>query len=210
MTLPDRDPWGPIRALTTARIGLARTGDTVSGADVLGLQHAHARARTAVEKRLDEVALGLESAPVTVVSRAHDRATFVRRPDLGRMLSPESAERLPRGPYDVAFVIADGLSARAAERQAPAVLRKARALLAGWAIAPVIVAHNARVALGDEIGARLGAQQVVMMIGERPGLSAADSLSLYLTYAPAMRIRLRKNSRGCSDARAKSGARASH
>ncbi|MBB2156880.1 ethanolamine ammonia-lyase subunit EutC [Gluconacetobacter diazotrophicus] len=184
LTDPASDPWGPLRRLTSARIGQARTGDTVAGAEVRAFQLAHARARQAVLAPLRTEALGLDEAFVPVRSQAADRGEFVRRPDLGRRLSPDSAAGLAPGSYDIAFVIADGLSALAAERQGPPVLAACRALLPGWRIAPVVVAHNARVALGDDIAQRLGARCVVMMIGERPGLSVAESLSLYMTWDP--------------------------
>ncbi|WP_323992938.1 ethanolamine ammonia-lyase subunit EutC [Nguyenibacter sp. L1] len=182
--MPVGDPWDALRRLTPARIGQARSGDTVAVGEVLAFQLAHARARAAVWAPLREDKLGLGAEVLRVRSQADERGVFIRRPDLGRRLAPDSAAALVRGDHDVVFVIADGLSAIAAERQAPAVLAAARRLLAGWRIAPVVVAHNARVALGDEIGHRLGARCVVMMIGERPGLSIAESLSLYMTWGP--------------------------
>ncbi|GBQ30880.1 ethanolamine ammonia-lyase subunit EutC [Gluconacetobacter azotocaptans] len=180
----ETDPWAPLRGLTRARVGQPRAGDTVAGGEVLAFQLAHARARRAVMAPLRQEALRLDGAVLSVRSQAADRATFIRRPDLGRRLSADSAACLTRGSYDVAFVIADGLSALAAERQAPPLLAACHALLPGWRIAPVVVAHNARVALGDDIAHRLGAGCVVMMIGERPGLSVSDSLSLYMTWDP--------------------------
>ncbi|MFW7268274.1 ethanolamine ammonia-lyase subunit EutC [Gluconacetobacter sp. Hr-1-5] len=189
------DPWTTLRGLTHARIGLGRTGDALAGADVRALQAAHAAARRAVHATLDPARLALGEPFIEVGSRAPDRGTFVRRPDLGRRLCAQDAARLPHAPCDVVFVIADGLSALAAARQAPGVLEAARASLPDWTIGPVIVAHNARVALGDEIGALIGARCVVMMIGERPGLSAADSLSLYLTWRP--RIGRMDSERNC-------------
>lgn len=176
--------WQGLQARTSARIGLPRAGDTISGAAVRAFQYAHVRARHAVSTMLDTGRLNLSQPLIEVESRAGDRAEYVRRPDLGRQLSGRSRESLPHGQYDVVFVIADGLSALAAERQAPAVLAAARPLLAGWRIAPLVVAHRARVALGDEIAACMGARCVVMMIGERPGLRCAESMSLYMTWNP--------------------------
>ena len=111
-----------------------------------------------------------------------DRLTYLRRPDLGRRLDP--ACELPRGDYDVAFVLADGLSARAVEAHAVPLLQACLARLQGWRIAPIVLAEQARVALGDEIGSRLNAACAAVLIGERPGLSAADSLGVYVTWQP--------------------------
>ena len=131
-----------------------------------------------------------------VHSAAPDRQHYLRRPDLGRRLADDSRETLALEqaaiePPDVLFVIADGLSAFAASKQAIPLLQAVCPKLADWKIGPVVVARQARVALGDEIGELLGAKLVVMLIGERPGLSSPDSLGVYLTYAPKV---------GCSDA----------
>ncbi|EFG84405.1 ethanolamine ammonia-lyase subunit EutC [Novacetimonas hansenii] len=192
--------WDILRAQTSARIGLARTGDTMSGAHVRQFRHAHLRARHAVSMVMEVSRLGLDRPWMEVESAARDRDEFVRRPDLGRQLCADSRARLVQaghdravsgpdayGPgrfYDIVFVIADGLSARAAERQAAGVLSGVLPLLTGWRIAPLVVAHRARVALGDEIATCLNACSVVMMIGERPGLECAESLSLYMTWNP--------------------------
>lgn len=123
-----------------------------------------------------------------VHSAAPDRDQYLRRPDLGRRLDAESHEALARArpaqTPDAVFVIADGLSALAAQRHAVPLLRAVLARLADWHIGPVVVARQSRVALGDEIGDLLGARQIVMLIGERPGLSSPDSLGIYLTYDP--------------------------
>lgn len=193
-----RDPWAKLRELTGARVALGRTGGSLPTAPLLEFQLAHARARDAVHLPFDADGLaralrerGLET--LRVRSRAVDRADYLRRPDRGRRLDPDSAARLrawrdARGGngYDAALAVADGLSALAVHRHALAVLEAARAALQGngWRLAPVVIAEQARVALGDEIGELLGAGQLAMLIGERPGLSAADSLGIYLTYAP--------------------------
>ncbi|MGE4218597.1 MAG: ethanolamine ammonia-lyase subunit EutC [Alphaproteobacteria bacterium] len=184
---PPADPWGRLRALTPARIGLGRAGDGLPTGPLLDFQHAHARARDAVHAPFDADAIlaGLaDLSPVAVASRAGDRATYLRRPDLGRRLAPEDAARLSPGGWDAAFTIGDGLSATAVAAHAVPVLRAALARLPGWRIAPPVVASGARVALGDEVGAALGAAMVAVLIGERPGLSAADSLGIYLTWGP--------------------------
>lgn len=186
---PDRrpDPWARLRAATPARIGLGRAGDGLPTRAVLEFQHAHALARDAVHAPFDpdRVAAQLEGIPsVRVRSGAGDRTTYLQRPDLGRRLDPDSAEALPYGPYDVVYVIADGLSATAVHAHAAPVLRAALDRLPGWRTGPVVLAAQARVALGDAVGERMGATLVAVLIGERPGLSAADSLGVYVTYAP--------------------------
>ena len=191
------DPWSLLRATTRARIGLGRTGDALALPEVLAFQLAHARARDAVHMPLDTAALVQAIAPspsVTVRSRAPDRTTFLRRPDLGRALDPSCRSALA-GTADVVFVIGDGLSAAAVADHAPPLLRACLDRLTGWSIAPVVVATQARVALADEIGALLGATLAVMLIGERPGLSVANSLGVYLTYQP--RIGRRDSERNC-------------
>jgi ethanolamine ammonia-lyase small subunit len=177
-----------LRALTPARIGLGRAGSGLPTGETLRFGLAHARARDAVHAQLDveEVVAALRSMsfPVQVVaSQAADRATYLRRPDLGRRLSNEM--HLHKNPKQIALVVADGLSAIAVQRHAAPLVRALAALAPSrWAEAAVAIALQARVALGDEIGERLGAQLVVVLIGERPGLSSPDSLGAYLTYAP--------------------------
>ena len=157
----------------------------------LALQLAHAQARDAVDAALDTDgiagalgALGL--AALRVRSLAPDRATYLRRPDLGRRLDRAGPDALPPGPFDVAFVVADGLSAAAVNGQAAAVIGAVLAALPGAGrVGPVCLAAQGRVALGDEAAAAMGAACVVVLIGERPGLSAADSMGAYVTWAPA-------------------------
>ncbi|GJG89241.1 ethanolamine ammonia-lyase light chain [Gemmatimonadetes bacterium T265] len=202
MPEPPRDPWSALAGLTPARVALGRTGAALPTARHLELQLAHARARDAVWHVLDAIALadalradGHEV--VRVRSAARDRREYLERPDLGRRLDPADAAALAAraGDWDLAFVVGDGLAALAAERHAPALVRAVRARLAGyvpnapasdaaWRVAPVVVAEQARVALGDAIGAALGAQLVAVLLGERPGMSAPDSLGVYLTWDP--------------------------
>ncbi len=150
--------------------------------EMLAFQLAHARARDAVYFPLNAG----EFEGVALKSAARDRAEYLRRPDLGRRLSDASAAQLKalRGRYDVAFIVADGLSPLAVHRQAPDLLRQVTAHLEGWKIAPLTVVEQGRVAIGDEIGAALGASLAVVLIGERPGLSSPDSLGVYLTWEP--------------------------
>jgi ethanolamine ammonia-lyase small subunit len=179
--------WQRFTSVTRARIALGRAGDALPTQRLLDFAYAHASARDAVTARVDFAALAGALRPaesIRVRSAAPDRSTYLRRPDLGRMLEPQSAARLPDGPFDAVFVIADGLSASAVQAHAVPTLQAAVRLLAGWHLGPVVLAEQARVALGDEVGAIMGAEMVVMCIGERPGLSVPNSLGLYLTYAP--------------------------
>ena len=158
-----------------ARVALGRVGNAQPTAAHLAFQAAHAQARDAV---WSEAAL---IGDVTVRSQARDRREYLLRPDLGRKLAEGTV--LPTAPGALVFVVADGLCATGVAAQAPAVIAAARPLL-GLPIGPVVVALQARVALGDAIGAAMGAAAVAVLIGERPGLSAQDSLGLYLTWAP--------------------------
>ena len=179
--------WQRFTSVTRARIALGRAGDALPTQRLLDFAYAHASARDAVTARLDVAALAAELQPmacIAVHSAAPDRPTYLRRPDLGRRLNRDDAQRLPDGPFDAVFVIADGLSASAVREHAVPTLKAAAALLPDWHLAPVVLAEQARVALGDEIGMDMQAQMVVMCIGERPGLSVPNSLGLYLTYAP--------------------------
>ncbi|MFF4504695.1 ethanolamine ammonia-lyase subunit EutC [Streptomyces sp. NPDC001401] len=179
--------WAAMRRHTQARIGLGRAGSALPTRHRLELQTAHAAARDAVHSPFepDAVAAGLAGMPtVRVRSAAGDRLTYLQRPDLGRRLHPTDRAHLPAGDWDVVFVVADGLSSRAVHEHAAAVVRETAARLAGWSIAPVVLAEQARVALGDDIAHAMGATMVVVLVGERPGMSAADSLGAYLTYRP--------------------------
>jgi ethanolamine ammonia-lyase small subunit len=190
------DPWRELTRFTAARIGLGRAGGSIPTGPLLEFQLAHARARDAVQRDLDPVPLvaalrqaGREVLPLQ--SAAASRNEYLQRPDLGRILSAASKALLeariaPPQAFDAAFVIADGLSALAVEHHAAALLDHVMPALerAGWRIAPVAIVAHGRVAIGDEIGALLPARLTAMLIGERPGLSAADSLGVYLTWDP--------------------------
>ena len=180
-----------LRLHTPARVALASTGTSIATTPQLQFQLDHALARDAVHASLNIPALiaslkQLNLNPIALHSAIPpgDRRTYLRRPDLGRRLSPKSAALLSPGTPDVVFAIADGLSALAIERHAIPLLAATIPLLAGWTIGPVCVAQQARVAIGDEIGSLLNASAIVMLIGERPGLSAPDSLGVYLTWQP--------------------------
>jgi ethanolamine ammonia-lyase small subunit len=181
------DAWSFLRRATAARIALGRTGDSLPTKRVLEFQMAHALAKDAVHEALDTERLmrGLaEFAPVIVTSRAANRQEYLQRPDLGRVLAPDSQHALKCGAYDISIVAADGLSARATVDHAPALLRVLQPYFGDLRLAPLVIATQARVALGDEVAAAQGASLVIMLIGERPGLTSADSLGAYLTYAP--------------------------
>lgn len=228
------DPWRALTALTPARLGLGRVGSAMRTATHLGFLADHAFARDAVHAPFSAEAFAgtLASAAshptLVVTSRARDRATYLRRPDLGRRLSDAGRERLleafggrarkghvdtvhngagdrveagplgeprPTGPADmadatdvpdVAIVVCDGLSSIGIERHGPPLVAALVEGLgsAGLSVAPIAVAAQGRVALGDEVGEVLGARLVIVVIGERPGLSAADSVGLYLTFSP--------------------------
>jgi ethanolamine ammonia-lyase small subunit len=192
---------GDLRDLTPARVGLGRSGAGLPTDALLAFTLGHARARDAVHAGFDAEALmtglrELDLSPVALCSRAQTRRDYLRRPDLGRMLEPESQHLLAslgRGACDVAIVIGDGLSPTAVNNHAIAFVENLLPRLAGDAIGigQVAIASGARVALGDEIGEILKARMMVMLIGERPGLSAPDSLGVYLTFNPKV---------GCTDA----------
>ncbi len=188
-------PWREWRQATPARLALGRAGAAMPTDEVLRFGWAHAMARDAIHAALDVSALeaALQGAgwqTRSVHSRAPDRATYLRRPDLGRRLSAEDDERLcalalPAG--QVCIVIGDGLSSLAVGRHALPLLAALQQLrpqfLQGL---PLVIATQARVALADEVGAALGARLSVMLIGERPGLSSPDSLGIYLTHSPRL------------------------
>src|SRR6266568_1068618 len=186
--LMQQDVWNPLRKYTPARIALGRAGGSLPTSEVLDFAWAHAEARDAVKTELnvEKLAASIEQLGVKglrLESAAADRDTYVRRPDLGRKLSDQSRQILsqsspPTASYDVALVVADGLSAVAAQEQAAKVLEKLLPMLLGTrnTIAPVYIVRNGRVAIEDEIGEILKATAAVILLGERPGLGAADSL----------------------------------
>lgn len=200
------DRWQRLRQFTQARIGLGRAGTSLPTAALLEFQLAHAQAIDAVHAPLDVAALNtslanepelqplLPAQPLT--SMAGDRESYLQRPDWGRRLSDASSYALQQyredTPYDLVFVIADGLSSLAVNQHAAAFLATVVAQLSqserDWRIAPLCVVQQGRVAVGDDIALALNAREVVMLIGERPGLSSPDSLGVYLTYQPQLGI----------------------
>jgi len=182
-----------LKRFTMARVGLGRAGNSLSTRDLLDFQLAHARARDAVQGPFDPHALAAEIEAaglnsLVVNSAARSRPEYLRRPDLGRSLDQPSRQAIRQiaGPFDVVFILADGLSPLAVQTQAVPLLRLVTARLdpADWRIAPIIIAVQARVALSDEIGSIAQASLAVILIGERPGLSSFDSMGVYLTWSP--------------------------
>ena len=182
------DPWTALRRHTPARISLGRAGTSLPTSEVLRFAAAHAAARDAVHLPLDVEALlaalrshGFEAT--TATSCAASRTEYLTRPDLGRQLAPGTADAVPVGAGGgLCIVVADGLSAIAAQRHAPPLLAALRD--AGVVADRLVIATQTRVALGDAIGERVGAALALVLIGERPGLSSPDSLGAYLTWQP--------------------------
>lgn len=207
------NPWEALRQFTDARIALGRSGVSLPTSAHLAFQFAHAQARDAVHRDLHGPALseqlsaawpGLPGDVLELHSAASDRNHYLQRPDLGRRLNLASRDLLTpteggleERSFDLAFVIADGLSAWAIEQNAAPFLAALHQRMVGerWQLAPLCVVRQARVAIGDEIGQALGAKAVVVLIGERPGLSSPDSMGLYLTWMP--RVGLTDASRNC-------------
>jgi ethanolamine ammonia-lyase small subunit len=211
------NPWETLRQFTDARIALGRAGVSLPTRAHLDFQLAHAKARDAVHLALDvpqlaqalSAALGHQEGAhcLALHSACADRATYLQRPDWGRRLNEASrgqlqALRAPgmalsEQPYDLAFVVVDGLSALAIAQNAAPFLGVLQRRLAAehWSVAPLCIVEQGRVAIGDEVAQLLGAKAVVVLIGERPGLSSPDSMGLYLTWMP--RVGLTDASRNC-------------
>jgi ethanolamine ammonia-lyase small subunit len=190
-------PWSALRRFTDARIALGRAGASLPTAALLAFDLSHAQARDAVHTPLDTEALKCELDSrmldsIEVCSAAQSREQYLRRPDLGRVLDAQSEGRLARhvatseSRPDLVFVIADGLSSSAAAFHAIPLIERTIARLKGWHVGPIVVATQARVAIGDHIGELMHAGMVAVLIGERPGLSSPASLGVYMTYRPAV------------------------
>ncbi len=199
-----QDPWRKLRQFTDARIGLGRAGTSIPTQELLAFQLSHAQAMDAVHVPLDIEALEQSLASDALLSpylpslhlhsQASDRMTYLQRPDLGRRLDDASLTHLKShsdqrvNPYDLAMVIVDGLSSYAISHHAKDFLHALLTLIAGdanpWCLAPLCVVEQGRVAVGDDVGEALNAKEVLVLVGERPGLSSPDSLGLYLTWNP--------------------------
>lgn len=208
LTQKTENPWLDLRRLTPARIALGRTGTSIPTSAQLDFQAAHAQARDAVHLPFEHGAITESLAAkgretLLLHSAAADRNAYLQRPDLGRKLDEASVQLLTDftqahpGSIDLAVVVADGLSSLAVHRHTLPFLERMeeQARAEGWTLSPVILVEQGRVAVADEIGQRLGAKMVVILIGERPGLSSPDSLGLYFTYAP--KVGLTDASRNC-------------
>ncbi len=190
------DPWQQLKSYTRARIAIGRVGSSLPTKEVLDFGLSHAMARDAVHLPLDINALEADVQAqgfntIRVRSMAADRATYLLRPDWGRRLSEQSLTALTQQksakPLDFLIVIGDGLSSLAVSRHvAPLLSEMKNYLPSDWHTGHVVIASQARVAIGDEIGQALNAKIVAMLIGERPGLSSPDSLGIYLTYSPKL------------------------
>lgn len=193
-------PWGEWRSVTPARLALGRVGAGMPTDEVLRFGWAHAMARDAIHAALDvpKLEATLHQQGWTVAhtrSHAPDRVTYLRRPDLGRVLDPHEGAKLRAmdvAPGSICIVIGDGLSSLAVDRHAAPLLAALKPLMTKeLAGSPVVIATQARVALADDIADWLNSKLSIMLIGERPGLSSPDSLGIYITHAPF---------KGCSDA----------
>lgn len=199
------DEWARLRSYTAARIGLGRVGAALPTREVLKFAMAHAQARDAVRTPMEwsGVEQGLASLGVTtlqVASQATDRDTYLRRPDLGRRLDPRSRvvlRSLAATQPELLLLVGDGLSSTAVAVNAVSTIAALLPMIHAqqWRLAPVLLASQARVALGDDAGEILQPRAVLTLIGERPGLSSPDSLGAYLTWEP--RIGRKDSERNC-------------
>lgn len=193
--LIDPEPWSRLTEWTPARIAMGRAGVSIPTTSMLEFNADHALARDAIYAsmpvdRLERAFAGIGLSTISVTSQVQDRSQYLRRPDLGRRLTPQSAEALNRAeaapPQLLTIVVADGLSALAPAIHAPPLIAALRESLTNWSMDLIVIATGARVALGDEIGEIRGAEAVLVLIGERPGLKSPDSLGAYLTYCPCL------------------------
>jgi ethanolamine ammonia-lyase small subunit len=201
------DPWASLRAFTSARIALGRTGTAIPLQEVLQFRLAHAHARDAVHALLNTETLitqlqNLRLSVNLLHSQAADRQEYLQRPDKGRRLNTDSAAMLSAIGGDgaqpsIAIILTDGLSATAIHNNALPLLEVLVPMLqaASLPLAPASLVQQGRVAIGDEVGSLLKASLSVVLIGERPGLSSPDSLGIYLTWKPA--IGLTDEARNC-------------
>lgn len=185
--MSDRDEWYALTRFTPARLALGRSGNGIPTRRLLEFELAHAKARDAVSRPFKPEAIAASlGRPDTflLTTHAHDRHTYLMNPDAGRVLSDASRAQLKHGNYDAALIVADGLSSTAIAAHGVPLSNAVARSLPDLKWAPVAIVSNGRVAVGDDIAATIGAELAVVLIGERPGLSAADSIGIYLTYRP--------------------------
>jgi len=193
-----------LREFTAARIAIGRTGNSIPLKQSMEFKLAHAHARDAVYSTLDVDGLftrlkAFELPVLHLHSQAANRHKYLKRPDLGRLLNDDYKDQL-KGHYanpDIAIIIADGLSAEAVNGNAYSLLKILipKLLDSKLTIGPICLVEQGRVAIGDDVASGLKARFSILLIGERPGLSAADSMGAYLTYNP--RPGLTDESRNC-------------
>lgn len=200
-----RNPWDKLREFTSARIALGRSGNSVPTDELLSFQLDHAQAMDAVHCSLnvDSLVAQLSDSysileqtlepPVVVSSKVTDRFMYLQRPDLGRQLNDASWQKLEaiskehNAELDLAIVVADGLSSVAIQNHAVPVISRLVSLMSAdddhqWNLAPIAVVNQGRVAVGDDVGECFNAKAVLVLIGERPGLTSPDSMGMYLTW----------------------------
>lgn len=193
--------WEKLKQFTSARIAIGRAGSSLPTQELLKFQLEHAQARDAVHLSLDAYetyrdlkeklfadnsSLFVAEPSLLVQSKAFNRQQYLQRPDLGRVLEENSETRLKqnRDHYDLVICVVDGLSSLAVTANVAGLLKSLLPNISHLNLAPLVVATQGRVALGDHIAQSLGAKSVLLLIGERPGLLSPDSLGMYLTYAP--------------------------
>jgi ethanolamine ammonia-lyase small subunit len=182
-----------LQEFTSARIAIGRVGTSIPLKQSLEFKLAHAHARDAVYSELDinnltDVLKQFDLPVLHLHSRVNDRRQYLQRPDLGRRLNDESFDLLfdHHTETDIAIILADGLSATAVNENVVGLLQVLipQLLAAGFKLPAISMVEQGRVAIGDDIGHGLKAKLSLVLIGERPGLSSADSLGAYLTYNP--------------------------
>lgn len=191
------EEFANIRQFTAARIGIGRSGGSLTTEQILDFDLAHARARDAVNhdfnatafiEKFNQMIFELEQPIETIVlhSMAKDKSTYLKRPDFGRKLHADSIDNLKNQEkgLDLAIIISDGLSARAVESQVLPLLQCWLPMLrnATIRIAPILVVPGARVGISDHVGELLRPRATVILLGERPGLATPESLGAYFTF----------------------------
>lgn len=200
------DAWQFLQTYTPARIARGRAGHSIPTSELLKFQADHAQARDAVYSELaiqnitKNLVEAFDSQVLILKSEINNRPQYLQRPDLGRTLSQKSRDELKEGNWldsDICFVVADGLSAQAINQHALPFLKNLLPRLQAmkWEIAPICIAEQGRVAIADEIGFLLKSEIVVILIGERPGLTSPDSMGAYITFRPF--VGMTDESRNC-------------